>query len=29
VRSAAPDPFVEGDDVFISVDPRHCVLLED
>jgi ABC-type Fe3+/spermidine/putrescine transport system ATPase subunit len=29
VRSAAPDPLLEGDDVFVSVDPRHCVLLEE
>ena len=29
VRSAAPDAMAEGDGVFVSVDPRHCVLLED
>jgi ABC-type Fe3+/spermidine/putrescine transport system ATPase subunit len=28
VRSAAPEPMAEGDQVFVSVDPRHCVLLE-
>ena len=29
VRSAAPDPLAEGDEVFVSVDPRYCVLLEE
>ncbi len=29
VRSAAPDALAEGDEVFVSADPRHCVLLED
>jgi iron(III) transport system ATP-binding protein len=29
VRSAAVDPFVEDDEVYLAVDPRHCVLLED
>ena len=29
VRSAAPEPLAEGDPVFVSADPRHCVLLED
>jgi ABC-type Fe3+/spermidine/putrescine transport system ATPase subunit len=29
VRSAAPDPLTEGDEVFVSADPRHCVLLEE
>ena len=29
VRSAAPEPLDEGDEVFVSADPRHCVLLED
>jgi iron(III) transport system ATP-binding protein len=29
VRSAAPDPLAEGDEVFVSADPRHCVLLEE
>ena len=29
VRSAAPEPMAEGDEVFVSVDPRYCVLLED
>jgi hypothetical protein len=29
VRSAAPEPMAEGDEVFVSADPRHCVLLED
>ena len=29
VRSAAAEPLAEGDEVFVSADPRHCVLLED
>jgi len=29
VRSAASDPMAEGDEVFVSADPRHCVLLEE
>jgi ABC-type Fe3+/spermidine/putrescine transport system ATPase subunit len=29
VRAAATEPLAEGDDVFVSADPRHCVLLED
>ena len=29
VRVAAGEPMAEGDDVYISADPRHCVLLED
>jgi iron(III) transport system ATP-binding protein len=29
VRQAASDPIAEGDDVFVSADPRHCVLLEE
>jgi iron(III) transport system ATP-binding protein len=29
VRSAAPDALSEGDAVFVTADPRHCVLLED
>jgi ABC-type Fe3+/spermidine/putrescine transport system ATPase subunit len=29
VRSAAPDPLAEGDEVVVSADPRHCVLLEE
>ena len=29
VRSAAPEPVAEGEEVFVSADPRHCVLLED
>src|SRR5947209_339833 len=29
VRSAAADPMAEGDEVFVSADPRHCVLLEE
>ena len=29
VRSAAGDPFAEDDAVYIAVEPRHCVLLED
>jgi ABC-type Fe3+/spermidine/putrescine transport system ATPase subunit len=29
VRSAAPEPMGEGDEVFVSADPRDCVLLEE
>ena len=29
VRVAAPDPLAEGDEVFVSADPRYCVLLEE
>jgi hypothetical protein len=29
VRSAAPDPMAGGDDVFVTANPRHCVLLEE
>ena len=29
VRSAAAEPMAEGDEVFVSADPLHCVLLED
>ena len=29
VRAAATEPMAEGDEVFVSVDPRYCVLLED
>jgi ABC-type Fe3+/spermidine/putrescine transport system ATPase subunit len=29
VRSATSDPVAEGDQVFISADPRYCVLLEE
>ena len=29
VRSAAGDPFAEDDEVYLAVDPRYCVLLED
>ena len=29
VRSAAPEPLAEGEEVFVSAEPRHCVLLED
>jgi hypothetical protein len=29
VRSAAPDPLAEGDQVFVSAEPRHCVLLDE
>ena len=29
VRSAASEPMAEGDEVFVSVEPRHCVLLEE
>jgi ABC-type Fe3+/spermidine/putrescine transport system ATPase subunit len=29
VRSAAPDPLAEGEYVFVSADPRYCVVLEE
>jgi iron(III) transport system ATP-binding protein len=29
VRSAAAEPLAEGDQVFVSADPRYCVLLEE
>jgi iron(III) transport system ATP-binding protein len=29
VRSAGPEPMAEGDRVFVSAEPRHCVLLEE
>ena len=29
VRSAASEPLAEGDEVFVSADPRYCVLLEE
>ena len=29
VRSAAAEPMTEGDAVFVSAEPRHCVLLEE
>jgi len=29
VRLAASEPMAEGDEVFVSVEPRHCVLLEE
>jgi iron(III) transport system ATP-binding protein len=29
VRSASPDAMTEGEEVFVSADPRHCVLLEE
>jgi iron(III) transport system ATP-binding protein len=29
VRSAAAEPLAEGDEVFVTADPRYCVLLED
>ena len=29
VRSAAHDYHAEGDQVFVSAEPRHCVLLEE
>jgi ABC-type Fe3+/spermidine/putrescine transport system ATPase subunit len=29
VRSAAAEPLAEGDEVFVSADPRHCTLLEE
>jgi ABC-type Fe3+/spermidine/putrescine transport system ATPase subunit len=28
VRSATVDPFAEDDEVYLAVEPRHCVLLE-
>ncbi len=29
VRSAATEPLAEGDDVFVTAEPRHCVLIEE
>jgi ABC-type Fe3+/spermidine/putrescine transport system ATPase subunit len=29
VRSAAAEALAEGDEVYVSVDPRYCVVLED
>jgi len=29
VRSTAADHLGEGDDAYVSVEPRHCILLED
>ena len=29
VRSAASEAMAEGGEIFVSVDPRHCVLLEE
>jgi ABC-type Fe3+/spermidine/putrescine transport system ATPase subunit len=29
VRLAAAEPMAEGEDVFVSAEPRHCVLLEE
>jgi ABC-type Fe3+/spermidine/putrescine transport system ATPase subunit len=29
VRSAASEPMAEGEEVFVSAEPRHCVLLEE
>jgi hypothetical protein len=29
VRSAATEAMAEGDEVFVSVEPRHCVLIEE
>ena len=29
VRSAASEPLGEGEDVFVTAEPRHCVLLEE
>jgi ABC-type Fe3+/spermidine/putrescine transport system ATPase subunit len=29
VRSAATEPMAEGDEVFVSAEPRHCVALEE
>jgi ABC-type Fe3+/spermidine/putrescine transport system ATPase subunit len=29
VRLATGDPFAEDDEIYLAVEPRHCVLLED
>ena len=29
IREVATDPLAEGEAVFLTVEPRHCVLLED
>ena len=29
VREVATDPVTEGEPVFLTMEPRHCVLLED
>lgn len=29
IREVATDPVAEGETVFLVVEPRHCVLLED
>jgi hypothetical protein len=29
VRTAASEPMAEGDEVFVSAEARHCVLLEE
>jgi ABC-type Fe3+/spermidine/putrescine transport system ATPase subunit len=29
VRSAATDPLAEGDEVFVTAEPQHCVLIEE
>jgi len=29
VRSATVDPFGEDEAIYLAVEPRHCVLLED
>lgn len=29
IREVATDPVAEGETVFLIVEPRHCVLLED
>jgi len=29
VRSTASEPVAKSDEVFVSVEPRHCVLLEE
>ena len=29
IREVATDPVAEGEAVFLPVEPRHCVLLED
>jgi len=29
VRAAAAEGMAEGDEVFVSAEPRHCVLLEE
>jgi len=29
VRTAAAEPLADGDEVFVTADPRYCVTLED